>query len=70
MAHHLGLSTVAEGVENGEQLVLLTEQGCDFAQGYFLSRPMTVQHCRVMLEQMRGEGLLTETIMARALSSG
>jgi len=70
MAHHLGLSTVAEGVENGEQLVLLTEQGCDFAQGYFLSRPMTAQHCRVMLEQMRGEGLLTETIMARALSSG
>jgi EAL domain-containing protein (putative c-di-GMP-specific phosphodiesterase class I) len=69
MAHNLGLRTVAEGIEAADQLVILTELGCDFAQGYFLSRPMAAKHCRAMLTQMRGSRSLTETIMARALAS-
>jgi EAL domain-containing protein (putative c-di-GMP-specific phosphodiesterase class I) len=40
-AHTFGLSVVAEGVEEQEQLEWLREQQCDFAQGYLLSRPMT-----------------------------
>jgi diguanylate cyclase (GGDEF)-like protein len=39
MAHALSLDTVAEGVETPEQLTLLRELGCDFAQGYLFSRP-------------------------------
>ncbi len=34
MAHALGLTTVAEGVETAKQLMSLRALGCDFAQGY------------------------------------
>jgi EAL domain-containing protein (putative c-di-GMP-specific phosphodiesterase class I) len=40
LAHSLGVECVAEGVENQEALLLLTNWGCDYAQGYFLGRPM------------------------------
>lgn len=40
MAHHLGMHTVAEGVEDEEDWGLLRALGCDFAQGYFIARPM------------------------------
>jgi diguanylate cyclase (GGDEF)-like protein len=39
LAHRLGLRTVAEGVETGEQLAALRALGCDAAQGYLLGRP-------------------------------
>lgn len=42
MAHHLGLSVIAEGVENQAALTILREMGCDAIQGYFLSRPVAV----------------------------
>ena len=35
----LGLTTVAEGVETPEQLAVLRELGCDWAQGFYLARP-------------------------------
>jgi len=40
LAHDLGLSVVAEGVEDGAAWSLLEQLGCDVAQGYFVSRPM------------------------------
>jgi EAL domain-containing protein (putative c-di-GMP-specific phosphodiesterase class I)/FixJ family two-component response regulator len=40
LSRKLGLTIVAEGVEDGPTLGLLEEAGCDFAQGYFISRPM------------------------------
>ncbi|WP_245593370.1 putative bifunctional diguanylate cyclase/phosphodiesterase [Azospirillum halopraeferens] len=40
MAHGLGLSTVAEGVELEEQKDFLTAIGCDLLQGYLFGRPM------------------------------
>jgi EAL domain-containing protein (putative c-di-GMP-specific phosphodiesterase class I) len=40
LAHSMGLKVVAEGVENGQGWNLLRRLGCDFAQGYFISRPM------------------------------
>lgn len=43
LAHNLGLSVVAEGVENEAICVLLRKLNCDEAQGYHLSRPMPVE---------------------------
>ncbi|MDO6442145.1 MULTISPECIES: EAL domain-containing protein [unclassified Marinobacter] len=43
MAHSLGLSVVAEGVEDEAQTLFLRQEGCDFAQGYFYSRPLPAE---------------------------
>ena len=40
LGRNLGLQVVAEGVENVEVWAKLAELGCDYAQGYYLSRPM------------------------------
>ncbi len=40
LAHNLGMKVVAEGVEDGETLRLLTELNCDLAQGYHFGRPV------------------------------
>ncbi len=37
----MNLTVVAEGVETGEQLELLTKFGCDVVQGFFISKPVT-----------------------------
>ena len=39
LAHSLGLCVVGEGVETDEMLRMLTEFGCDYAQGFGLHRP-------------------------------
>jgi diguanylate cyclase (GGDEF)-like protein len=49
MAHGLGKSVVAEGVEKAEQLEFLREQRCDLAQGYFMARPLSAQDMTAML---------------------
>jgi EAL domain-containing protein (putative c-di-GMP-specific phosphodiesterase class I) len=43
LAHNLGLSVVAEGVEGLDALALLAELGCDLAQGFALSRPVPAE---------------------------
>jgi len=40
LAHALGLTAVAEGVEDEETLHLLADLGCDEVQGYHVARPM------------------------------
>jgi len=40
MAHTLGLSVVAEGVETQRQAEILRESGCDLFQGYYFDRPL------------------------------
>lgn len=36
----LGLRTIAEGIEDGMQLAVLREEGCDYGQGFMYSRPL------------------------------
>ena len=43
LAHNLGLSVIAEGIENKEVYDLLKIIGCDKAQGFFMGKPMAVK---------------------------
>jgi EAL domain-containing protein (putative c-di-GMP-specific phosphodiesterase class I) len=40
LAHHMNLRVVAEGIEDEETLRLLSDMGCEEAQGYCLSKPV------------------------------
>jgi EAL domain-containing protein (putative c-di-GMP-specific phosphodiesterase class I) len=40
MGRALGLSLVAEGVETEQQLAILTEEGCQTAQGFLFGKPV------------------------------
>ncbi|MGJ9418029.1 EAL domain-containing protein [Massilia sp. CMS3.1] len=40
MAHALGMTVVAEGVETAAQLRILRELGCDEVQGFYIARPL------------------------------
>jgi len=41
LGHNLGFEVVAEGVESAEGYAILERFGCDMAQGYFISRPLS-----------------------------
>ena len=43
LAHALGVTTIAEGVETGSQLQDLDSVGCEAAQGYYLARPQPAE---------------------------
>ena len=43
MARHLGMRSVAEGVEDEDDWNFLRTSGCDLAQGYFIARPMPAE---------------------------
>lgn len=49
IAQALGMDTLAEGVETEAQLEFLRAQGCDYAQGYFFSRPLPVTQFEALL---------------------
>jgi diguanylate cyclase (GGDEF)-like protein/PAS domain S-box-containing protein len=49
MAHSLGLTVVAEGVETEQQVKFLHEHGCDEIQGYWLARPLRAEECATFL---------------------
>ncbi|MCD1608194.1 MULTISPECIES: putative bifunctional diguanylate cyclase/phosphodiesterase [Stutzerimonas stutzeri subgroup] len=53
MAHKLGLKVVAEGVEEEVQLAYLRENGCDYIQGYYYSRPLPLSALRDWLAARR-----------------
>jgi len=57
MAHSLNLKVVAEGVETEEQFVHLKELCCDYAQGYFFSKPVSETALTGMLEARNNERL-------------
>ena len=51
LAHGLGLTVTAEGVETEQQLLLLRDLGCDVAQGYFIAEPLPPDQLMPWLDQ-------------------
>lgn len=49
MAHKLGLKVIAEGVETTRQYEILVNAGCDYAQGYLLSKPVSAEELEQLL---------------------
>jgi EAL domain-containing protein (putative c-di-GMP-specific phosphodiesterase class I) len=61
MAHSLGLTVTAEGVETAEQADYLTALECDTLQGYLFSLPQpgrrldrALQHAEMALDALKG----------------
>jgi EAL domain-containing protein (putative c-di-GMP-specific phosphodiesterase class I) len=54
LAHGLGLTATAEGVETVEQLRVVSELGCDLAQGYLISHPLEPEALIAWKKEFRG----------------
>ena len=53
LAHNLGLTVTAEGVEDAMSLALLDKMGCDIAQGYFFSKPLPILELLVWIDKQK-----------------
>lgn len=54
LAHNMGLTVVAEGIEDNFALEWLKSHGCEKAQGYFISRPQPAEQLTPWLKQQKG----------------
>jgi EAL domain-containing protein (putative c-di-GMP-specific phosphodiesterase class I) len=50
LAKHMGMKLIAEGIETADQIVLLQSMDCDFAQGYFFSKPADAAAAETFIE--------------------
>ena len=53
IAHIFDMQVIAEGIETQEQAWLLSDGGCDFAQGYFYSKPVSETEFEALLKQQK-----------------
>jgi diguanylate cyclase (GGDEF)-like protein len=65
LGHSLGLTVVAEGVEDVEARDALVTMGCHVAQGYLISRPLPEDRLEAWLSArtVSGPGLRNETVL-------
>jgi diguanylate cyclase (GGDEF)-like protein/PAS domain S-box-containing protein len=60
MAHKLGLKVIAEGVESEAQCTILRNAGCDYAQGYLISKPVPPEAFEALLKaSAQGSSLIS-----------
>jgi len=65
LAASLGLSVVAEGIENAEQAALLGRLGCSHGQGYHFARPLPVHEAEALLKRQQVRHLQPAAPVAR-----
>jgi len=49
LAHDLGMTVIAEGVETNEQLEHVKQMACELGQGYLISKPLAAEHATQFL---------------------
>ena len=52
LGHSLGVCTLAEGIENADQLARLQEDGCSSVQGYFFGKPVPADQLREIISRL------------------
>ena len=68
LAHDLGMSVVAEGVETAEQYRDIAALGCDACQGYYFARPMTADKLDALVNHDDGITYIRLPVPAEALA--
>jgi len=53
LAHTLGLQIVAEGVEDEKTMDLLSDMNCDYAQGYYMAKPMPCEDLMSWMQESK-----------------
>jgi len=62
MAHKLGAVVIAEGIETQEHFDLLKKAGCDYGQGYFISKPLAVNEFEDWLLNNKSNQISKESV--------
>lgn len=68
MAHKLNLMVIAEGIETEEQLEFLRENACDFAQGFYMSKPVSIDTIKESLSMHLGRCLALKPALSLRFS--
>ena len=67
LSHNLGMDVVAEGVEEASQLSILKGLKCEFAQGFFFSKPVDSQTAAVLIrQQAENQNVLTFSLLEKS----
>lgn len=53
LGHKFGLTVIAEGVESAGAIEILAEYGCDYVQGYHLSKPLPPDELNTWLQEYK-----------------
>ena len=70
LAHSLGITVTAEGIETQDQLVQLRAVGCDQGQGYYFARPVAGDRVPELLASLAADERQRESLMARLTLRG
>jgi len=57
LAENLGLRVIAEGIEGRDQLSRLRELGCEYGQGFIISRPFAANEIKAFLDDWSATGM-------------
>lgn len=55
MGRSLNVAVVAEGIETEKQYKFLKDHGCDYAQGYYISKPLPFEELLLFLDEWKAE---------------
>ncbi len=67
LAHNLGLNVIAEGVENSKTWSMLSDMGCDTAQGFYMCDPLPIEELEAWLTTSKWGKLDNAILVERAV---